>query len=85
MTGTRRQITVDAAALARFGEGKIAYVRPLTSEQVPALFPQAPQLAPGLKLFALLGADGTPILLADSKEAALANAWQNDLETVALH
>lgn len=85
MTDTRRHIVIDPATLARFGEGKIAYVRSVTSEQVPALFPEAPQLAPGLKLFALLGADGTPILLTDSKEAALANAWQNDLETVALH
>jgi hypothetical protein len=60
-------------------------VKTIRSEDVPALFPQAPQLAPGLKLFALHGADGTPIMLTDSREAALANAWSQELETVSVH
>jgi hypothetical protein len=38
-----------------------------------------------LKLFALLGADGTPIMLTDSRDAAIANAWENQLQTVSLH
>jgi hypothetical protein len=70
---------------AGLGGGHIAYVRQLMSEQVPKLFPQAPSLAPGLKLWALLAADGTPILLADSREAVEANALRNDLETVSVH
>jgi hypothetical protein len=57
----------------------------MQSDEVQRLFPQAPALAPGLQLFALLSASGTPILLADSRDAAVANAWAHDLETVALH
>ena len=38
------------------------------------LFPQAPELQPGMQLFALHAADGTPIMLTDSREAAVANA-----------
>jgi len=49
------------------------------------LFPQAPHLAPGIRLFALHAADGTPILLTDSREAALANAWSQELEAVSVH
>jgi len=71
--------------LAAVGAGQVAYVRPIRSEDVPGLFPDAPKLAPGLELFALLNADGTPIMLTDSREAAVANAWQNDLVTVALN
>ncbi len=67
------------------GQGAIAYVKAIRSEQVPGLFPQAPEMQPGLNLFMLLGADGIPILLTDSKDAALANAWQNELQTVSLH
>ncbi len=37
------------------------------------------------KLFALHAADGTPIMVADTREAALANAWDNQLETVSVH
>ena len=71
--------------LAALGEGRVAYVKPVLSDDVPRLFPQAPQLAPGLQLFALLSATGAPIMLTDSRDAALANAWQHDLETVSLH
>lgn len=76
---------VSPEMLATLGEGHIAYVKQIRSEDVPGLFPQAPHLAPGLKLFALHAADGTPIMLTDSREAAIANAWSNELETVSVH
>ena len=56
---------VSLEALANLGEGHIAYVKQIRSEDVPGLFPQAPSIAPGLKLFALHAADGTPIMLTD--------------------
>ena len=70
---------------AHLGDGAIAYVTMIRSEDARRLFPQAPEIRPGLRLFALLGADGTPILLTDSKDAAIANAWENQLQTVSLH
>ncbi|MDB5510013.1 MAG: hypothetical protein JWL93_2482 [Hyphomicrobiales bacterium] len=70
---------------AHLGDGAIAYVKEMRSEDVTRLFPQAPEIQPGLQLFALLSADGTPIVLTDSRDAAVANAWQNDLQTVSLH
>ena len=76
---------VDAADLAELGEGQVAYVKPLRSDDVQRLFPQAPEIQPGLQLFALLSASGAPILLTDSRDAAVANAWAHDLETVSLH
>ena len=76
---------VTTEALAHLGEGMIAYVKPVRSEDVPGLFPQAPEIAPGLQLFALHAADGTPIMLTDSREAAVANAWSNELETLSVH
>lgn len=77
--------SVTPEALAHLGEGHIAYVKQVRSEDVPDLFPQAPSLEPGLKLFALHAADGTPIMLTDSKEAAIANAWSNELQAVSVH
>lgn len=84
--------TVEAAVqaftpadFAHLGEGQIAYVRPITSDEVKRLFPQAPDLTPGLDLFALLSASGSPILLADSRDVALANAMAHDLHPVSLH
>jgi hypothetical protein len=76
-------ITQDA--LAHLGDGRLAYVRAIRSEDVADMFPQAPKIQPGLKLFALHAADGTPIMLTDTREAALANAWSNELEAVSVH
>ena len=70
---------------AQLGDGAIAYVKTIKSEDAQRLFPQAPAIRPGLNLFALLAADGSPIMLTDSKDAAIANAWENELETVSLH
>ena len=77
--------TLTADELAGLGGGKLAYVKIMQSDEINRLFPQAPDLLPGVELFALLGADGVPILVTDSEEAAIANAWENELETVSLH
>jgi hypothetical protein len=84
-TETKTPSKIDAADLAALGEGQVAYVKPVASDEVRQLFPQAPAMQPGLRLFALLSASGTPILLTDSRDAALANAWAHDLRTVSVH
>jgi len=87
LNGTENKFEMSPEALAKLGDGRIAYVKIIRSEDVQALFPQAdvPEMAPGQKLFALHAADGTPIMLTDSREAALANAWSQELETVSVH
>lgn len=70
---------------AGLGGGRIAYVRPLKADEAKGLFPQMPAVAPGLELWALLAADGSPIMLADSREAVIMNANENELEAVSLH
>jgi hypothetical protein len=74
-------------SLAQLGDGHIAYVKAVRFEDVRKLFPQKemPQLEPDQVLFALHAADGTPIMLTDSREAAIANAWSQELETVSVH
>ena len=78
-------IPLNPTELAALGEGQMAYVKPLRSDDVAKLFPQAPKIQPGLQLFALLSASGEPIVLTDTRDAAVANAWAHDLETVSLH
>jgi hypothetical protein len=82
-TGNNPVITPQA--LAVLGGGKIAYVKAIRSEDVHSLYPQAPEMEPGMRLFALHAADGTPILVTDSREAAVANAMTHELETVSVH
>jgi hypothetical protein len=82
-SGNRPAITPEM--LARIGGGEIAYVRPIMSEVFKKLFPQAPDMEPGIRLFMLSAADGTPILLTDTEESALASAREHELRTVAVH
>jgi hypothetical protein len=84
-TGDSASHAITQEALARLGGGKLAYVTPIKSEDVQSMFPQAPEIAPGLQLFVLHAADGSPIMLTDSQEAAVANAWSNELEMVSVH
>ncbi len=70
---TSRGPMISPEALALLGGGKIAYVKMVRSEDVQKQFPQAPQLAPGTLLYA------------HSREAAIANAWSQELETVSVH
>ena len=76
---------ISPEALASLGGGRIAYVKTLKSEDAQKQFPQVPDLAPGTLLYALHAADGTPIMLTDSRESAVASAWSHELETVSLH
>jgi hypothetical protein len=78
-------IEISVENLAHLGDGEIAYMKTIRSEDVHTLFPQVPEIEPGLKLFALHAADGTPIMLTDSRESAIANAVSQRLEIVSLH
>ena len=75
---------LSAEDFASLGGGHISYVRTIRSEDAAEMFPQA-QIAPGLKLFTLHAADGTPIMLTDSREAAIANAMENELVMLSVH
>jgi len=85
LTDTTTNPIITQDALAHLGDGRLAYVKAIRSEDVAGMFPQAPQIAPGVTLFALHAADGTPIMLTDTRESALANAWSNELEAVSVH
>jgi hypothetical protein len=84
-TTENRDPMMTEQAFAILGGGKIAYVKSIRSEDVHRLYPQAPELEPGMSLFALHAADGTPIMVTDTREAAIANAITHELETVSVH
>jgi len=77
--------TMTPESFAGLGGGRIAYVRPIKGVEARGLFPSLPPLADGLDLWALLAADGSPIMLADSREALVLNAHENDLDAMSLH
>jgi hypothetical protein len=80
-----RRLPMSPEAFAVLGGRQLAYVKEVRSEDVPLLYPQAPRVMPGLSLFALHAADGTPIAIADSRASAVADAESHQLETLSVH
>ncbi|WP_137389131.1 DUF1150 family protein [Rhodoligotrophos defluvii] len=76
---------MSAAEFALLGDGKIGYVREIDSTVAAELIGPIPYLPANARLFALYAADGTPMAIAGSREAALANAFENDLQTVSVN
>jgi hypothetical protein len=83
--GRKSPTAMSPETFATLGENRLAYIRAVRSEDVAFLCAEAPVLAPGYRVFVLHGADGTPILLADSRESAMADAANNQIETVSVH
>ena len=71
--------------LARLGDGQVAYIRSMTSAEARRMFPSIKGLPRGIDLFALHAADGTPIALTDSHQAAVGHALDGELEIASIH
>jgi hypothetical protein len=78
-------ITMSPKELALLGEGEVAYIKQVDFDAAERLFPALDDTPEGIDLFAVLGADGTPIALTDSRNAAIANAIENDLVPLSVH
>jgi hypothetical protein len=81
----KANMVMTSIEFASLGDGQVAYIREMDGAEAMRLFPALTGMPEGINLFALLGADGTPLAITDSRGAAIANAIENDLEPVSLH
>jgi hypothetical protein len=88
---SRKRRTISVAPvmseidLARLGGGQVAYITTLSSDEALRMFPAIEDLPQGINLFALHAADGTPIALTDTRQAALSHAMEGELEIASVH
>jgi len=88
-------MTTAAAPLLEVHSIRQAFPRPdgsqllvlddLNLDLAQKLFPALHGKLEGIDLYAVLGADGTPLALTDSRNAAIANAIENDLVPLSVH
>ena len=71
--------------LARLGGGEVAYIKILSATEATRMFPMVEGLPRGINLFSLHAADGTPIALTDTMQAAIGHAEDGDLAIAALN
>lgn len=76
---------ISEVDLARIGDGQIAYIKAMSSDEARNLFPSVEGLPADGSLFALHAADGTPIVLTDSHQAAVGHALEGELEIASIH
>ena len=81
----RQRTPMSRSEFAQLGDGEVAYIKQLDPDAAERLFPALQTAPKGIDLFAVLGADGTPLALTDSRNAAIANAIENDLMPVSVH
>ncbi len=80
-----RQSLITEIELARLGDGQVAYIKSMTSAEARRMFPSIKGLPRGIDLYALHAADGTPIALTDSRQAAVGHALDGELEIASVH
>lgn len=82
---TEQEPIMSMLEFQNLGGGEVAYIKSMTSDEAERMFPAIENLPSGLKLFALTAADGSPILVTDSLNAAAAQARSDELEIQNVH
>lgn len=70
---------------ANLGDGEVAYIKTMTSDEASEMFPTIEGLPEGISLYALHSADGTPLALTDTHSAAVGHALGDELEIASVH
>jgi hypothetical protein len=70
---------------AHLGGGVLGYVKQIEVRDAVSMLGSSVNVPPNTKLFCLYNADGRPISISGSREAAVGNAMQNDLIAASLH
>lgn len=73
------------AEFAEFGKDFIVFVKKVKTTEVQRLLPQATGLPADTDLFLVVGADGTPLVVTDTRNAAVGHIVQDELQEVAVH
>jgi len=76
------QISISPDQLQAIGNGTLAYVKKIEAEVAAKLIGQPIQLTQGQELFCLYNANGAPISISQSYDAAVGSAMEHELVSV---
>lgn len=84
ITATLSLPPLSEIEFASLGEGEVAYIREMSSQEARDLFPDV-KIPEGIDIFAVHGADGRAIALTDTRFAAIGSAKEQNLDIVSVH
>lgn len=76
---------LSPAELAQLGGGALGYIREIEGRDAMKLIGEATVVPPQARLFCLYGADGTPVSISGSIEAAIGSAFEHELMPMSVH
>jgi hypothetical protein len=71
--------------LQSLGGGILGYVREIAAKDAKSMLGDGMVIPPEAKLYCLYNADGTPISISGSHEAAIGSAFEHDLTPASVH
>jgi hypothetical protein len=82
---TKKTLEISQQDLARLGGGAVAYIREIESDEAIRLLGSPPSLPPSSRMFALYNADGSPVSISATREAAVGSAFEHELMPMSVH
>jgi hypothetical protein len=80
-----RKITISEQELAVLGGGALAYIREIEESEAQRLLGGDRAKVGTHRLFCLYNADGTPVSISGSREAAIGSAFEHELMPMSVH
>lgn len=81
----KKVLEVSPEDLAQLGGGAFGYIREIEKNEAIRLMGSEARVAPNTRLFALYNADGTPVSISGSREAAMGSAFEHELMPMSVH
>ncbi|MCA3553960.1 DUF1150 family protein [Aestuariivirga sp.] len=84
-TDLKKSVDLTPQDLALLGDGDLGYIREIAINEARRLLGGQANVSPGAKLFCLYNADGSPVSISGSREAALGSAFEHELMAMSVH
>jgi hypothetical protein len=82
---TKKTVELTPQDLALLGEGDLGYIREIEVQEAQRLLGDQANVVPNSRLYCLYNADGTPVSISGSREAALGSAFEHELMAMSVH
>ncbi len=80
-----KELHVSVEELAQLGNGALSYIREVEGRDIIRMVGAQAQVSPDAKLFCLFNANGSPISISGTRQAAAESAEEHELLAISLH
>ncbi|MGH6855876.1 MAG: DUF1150 family protein [Aestuariivirga sp.] len=81
----KKTMTFSEQDFARLGGGALAYIREIQGKEATRLLGHETAIPQNSKLFCLYHANGMPVSISETREAAIGSAFEHELMPMSVH